>query len=257
MSVNRRFRSSFLVLTAALVVAILPTASAQTKSFALDSAAGLELHNVSAEPVSYKGRKALKVTISPEAARRLAAASARRKAGPRPKKKGGPDAGPRLSYLAVLKDFTFQNGTIEVDVAGSPSPGAQGGARGFVGVAWRVQPDKHTYDAFYLRPANGRAEDQERRNHSAQYISHPTYTWFKFRQETPGKYEAYVDLVLGEWTKIKIEVRGEKARLYIHGAEQPTLIINDVKSGADAKGAIALWIEGSTVAHFSNLRVSP
>ncbi len=259
MSVSHRSRSLFLVLTAALAAATLPALSAQTKSFALDSSAGLELHNVTAAPVSYKGRKALEVTISPEAARRVAAARARQKTGPRPKKKGGPPFGEglRLSYLALVKDLTFQNGTIEVDVAGSPAPGAQGGARGFVGVAWRVQPDKHTYDAFYLRPTNGRAEDQERRNHSAQYISHPTYTWFKFRQETPSKYEAYVDLVLGEWTQVKIEVRGEKARIYVHGNEQPTLIINDLKSGADAKGTIALWIEGSTVAHFSNLRVSP
>jgi len=35
------------------------------------------------------------------------------------------------------------------------------------------------------------------------------------------------------------------------------LIVNDVKSGAQAKGGIALWIERSTIAHFSNLTVTP
>lgn len=49
-----------------------------------------------------------------------------------------------------------------------------------------------------------------------------------------------MDLVAGEWTKIRIEVQGDKARLYLHGATQPTLIINDLKLGPDQAGAIAL-----------------
>ena len=114
-----------------------------------------------------------------------------------------------------------------------------------------------TYDAFYLRPTNGRAEDQERRNHAAQYISHPEWPWFRLRQETPSKYESYVDLVPGAWTKVRIEVRGDRARLYVHGQEQPTLIVNDVKTGTSAKGAVALWIGPGTVAHFRDLRVEP
>ena len=60
-----------------------------------------------------------------------------------------------------------------------------------------------------------------------------------------------------EWIAVKIEVDGEKARLYVNNAEQPTLIVNDVKSGPDGKGGIGLWLEGSTVAHFRNLRVTP
>jgi hypothetical protein len=60
-----------------------------------------------------------------------------------------------------------------VELAGALAPGAREGARGFVGMAFRLQEDRKTYDAFYLRPTNGRAEDQERRNHSAQYVSYP------------------------------------------------------------------------------------
>jgi hypothetical protein len=66
-----------------------------------------------------------------------------------------------------------------------------------------------------------------------------------------------VDLVAGQWTKIRIEVDGERARLYVHGNEQPTLIVNDVKSGADASGGVALWLEPGTVAHFRNLTIKP
>ena len=49
--------------------------------------------------------------------------------------------------------------------------------------------------------------------------------------------------------------RFRKARLYVHGNEQPTLVVNDVKSGAHGKGAVALWLEPGTVAHFRNLTV--
>jgi hypothetical protein len=52
-------------------------------------------------------------------------------------------------------------------------------------------------------------------------------------------------------------VDGERARLYVHGNEQPTLIVNDVKSGADASGCVALWLEPGTVAHFRNLTIKP
>ena len=93
-------------------------------------------------------------------------------------------------------------------------------------------------------------------NHSAQYISHPNYPWFRLRKETPSRYEAYVDLVPEEWTKVKIVVEGEKARLYVHGNEHPTIIVNDLKSGADGSGAVALWFEGSTVARYTNLKIT-
>jgi hypothetical protein len=35
------------------------------------------------------------------------------------------------------------------------------------------------------------------------------------------------------------------------------LVVNDVKSGASAKGAVALWIGVGTVAHFRDLVVAP
>ena len=77
----------------------------------------------------------------------------------------------------------------------------------------------------------------------------------KLRQETPGQYESYVDLVPGEWTKIKIEVLGTKARLYVNDSSQPVLVVNDLKHG-DTQGAVALWIGMGTEAYFANLRIS-
>jgi hypothetical protein len=79
------------------------------------------------------------------------------------------------------------------------------------------------------------------RNHSVQYISIPGFEWQKLRSDTPGKYESYTDLIPGQWTQMKIQVAGSRARLYVNGAEQPTLIVNDLKQSS-VNGAIALWV---------------
>jgi hypothetical protein len=225
----------FVAIAASLLLSI--TLSSQTKELALDSTAGLRLVNVVAQPGVLQGKKGVRVTVD-EAARKQA---------------GQAD----FEQLACIQGLEFSNGTIEAEIAGAPIEGASAGARGFVGIAFRLQDDMKTYDAFYIRPTNGRADDQERRNHATQYISHPQWTWQRLRQETPSKYESYVDLAPGEWTKIKIEVHGDKARLYVHDNGQPALIVNDVKSGAQKRGGIALWIGPETVAHFRGLRVVP
>lgn len=235
--------SLVVAVSAAALVILQAGAPAPVRHYPLETVEALSLHNVSATPVTLQGKKGLRLTLAEDARRKLESAPAG-------------DAA-RVDQLALLKDVEFSNGVIEVELAGAPAPGAGEGARGFVGIAFRVQPDSTTYDAFYLRPTNGRAADQERRNRSVQYISHPEWPWFRLRKETPGKYESYVDLVPGEWTKIKIEVRGAVGRLYVHDSAQPTLIVNDIKTGAGGKGAIALWLDSGTVAHFRNLTVTP
>ncbi len=190
----------------------------------------LELRNVKAEKVNYQGRAAMRVTDAAAA--------------------GTDDA----ERLAIIPGTSFQDGTIEVSLSGDTLANAAAQARGFAGIAFRVSGNGSQFECFYLRPKNGRAEDQLQRNHSTQYISVPGYPWNKLREESPGKYESYVDLVPGQWTKVKIEVSGTKARLYVNGSEQPVLIVNDLKQ-APVKGGIALWVGPGTVAHFSGLKV--
>ncbi len=159
-------------------------------------------------------------------------------------------------YSATLvKGTQLRDGTIEVELAGRPRDGAPAGSRGFVGIAFRVQPESGQFEALYLRPTNGRADDQIRRNHSTQYISHPGYPWHKLRSESPGVYESYVDLVTGEWTRMRIELEATKARLYVHEAAQPCLIVNDLKQVPNT-GMVALWIGEGTEAFFRNLRIT-
>jgi hypothetical protein len=163
------------------------------------------------------------------------------------------DAANATAY-ALLKDVTFGDGAIEVDLAGRPAAGAFADARGFIGIAFRIQPDGR-YEYIYVRPTNGRADDQVRRNHSTQYSSYPDFDFARSRKEAPEKYESYVDLEPGAWTKYKIEVDGRKARLYVHGAEQPCLIVNDLKLDART-GGVALWVGPGTEGYFSNLKVT-
>jgi hypothetical protein len=52
-------------------------------------------------------------------------------------------------------------------------------------------------------------------------------------------------------------VRAAQARLYVHGHEQPTSIVNDLKTGAQGAGGIALAIGPGTIVLCRNLSVRP
>lgn len=75
------------------------------------------------------------------------------------------------------------------------------------------------------------------------------------RKEFPERYESYVDLVPGEWTRMRIDVSGASARLFVNGAAQPNLVVNDLKHGV-GEGGVALWIGAGTEGFFSNLKIS-
>ena len=183
-------------------------------------------HNVKLESVDYLGKRAVKITEDGQVANGEA--------------------------YAVVKDAVFHNGTIEVELAGRPAAGANAAARGFVGMAFRLQ--KGQFEYIYLRPTNGRADDQVRRNHSTQYSAHPDFSFAVARQQAPEKYESYVDLEPGAWTRYRITIEGTKARLYVNGTTQPCLIVNDLKLG-DSSGGVALWIGPGTEGYFMGLDV--
>lgn len=188
----------------------------------------LRLLNVTADAVTYRGKPAIHLTEAKGA--------------------NGKEA------IALLTNSDFGDGTIEADLAGAPAAGAAEGARGFVGIAFRASAATDKFELLYIRPTNGRAPDQLRRNHSTQYVSFPDWPWQRTRAETPGLYESYVDLEPAAWTKVKIVVAGTKASLYVNGADQPCLIVNDLKLGV-TRGAIGLWIGPGTDAYFANLKV--
>ena len=184
-------------------------------------------HRVRLESVEYKGKRAIKVTEDGQL--------------------GNGEA------YAVIRGAEFRNGIIELELAGQPAANAGEGARGFVGVAFRLRDGR--FEDIYLRPTNGRAEDQVRRNHSTQYSSFPDFDFARSRKDAPDKYESYVDLEAGVWTHVRIAVQGTTARLFVHGALQPALVVNDLKLG-DSSGAVALWIGPGTEGYFTGLTIT-
>ena len=164
-------RTAVLAVAACAAMMAPGAAARQAKNLPLETAGGLRLVNVSAEPVVLDGKKGLRVTVSEEAIRRL--------------KSMPPEEQAAFQTLAVVEGLEFGNGVIEAEIAGAPAPDAGEGARGFVGIAFRLQSDMKTYDTFYLRPTNGRADDQERRNHAVQYLVLPRLAVVPASQRDP------------------------------------------------------------------------
>ena len=167
-----------------------------------------------------------------------------------PSEAGYTPGGPML----FLNDTRFRNGAIDIDVSGTPATGAPPDARGFIGVAFRVQSDSR-FEIIYIRPTNSHADDQLRKNHTTQYSSDPDWPWERLRKETPGVYESWADMEPGRWTHMKIVVHGTNAALYINHARNACLIVHDLKLG-DVEGGIGLWMGEDTEGYFKNLIIA-
>ena len=184
-----------------LAVVLFFPAAVHAEKIPLTEPERLDLRNTQAETAAYHGWRALKLTEKPSGSGQL---------------------------LAILCNHPFHDGTIDIDIAGARSKTAAESDRGFIGMAFRMQPSESQYECIYIRPTNGRAQDQLRRNHSTEYESLPDWPWYRLRKESPGVYESYADMAEGEWIHMKIVVLGTKAALYLGNAAQPCLLINDL-----------------------------
>ena len=209
-----------------LVCGSFAQAAIEVQTFALSDTKDVDLINVKGEAVEYQGRRCVRLTNNTE--------------------KDG---------FALLRGTDFQDGTIEADIALkiTTPPGVR--MPGFFGIAFRARSDASRYELFYLRPGNAHADDQAMRNHSVQYVSEPDFDWYKLRREWPWIYEAYAELQMEAWTKVRIEVKGRSARLYLNGSENPSLVVDGLK-GQDLRGGVALWGYQGEEAYFSNVRIT-
>src|SRR5580658_3078791 len=227
-----RWQSYLSLMAAALTLAAAASLAAQTsprpQSFSLRDASGLIAPNVKTEAVTYQGRKCVRVTVD----------------------------GDDRDGLALLPGTDFQDGVIEADIAlkSRMPPGVR--FPGFVGIAFRVRPDSSHYELFYLRPGNSDAPDQTMRNHAVQYTSEPDFSWYLLRREWPSVYETHAELAMETWTKVRIEVAGRAAKLYLNGSARPSLVVDGLK-GEDLHGAVGLWSFTDEEAYFSNVRITP
>ncbi len=209
-------------------VALFCSPAALAQEIPVTDPSRFQLRNARAEVVEHRGTKALKLSQE------------------------GPD---RAEVIALIDKVRFRDGTIDLEVSGAPLAGAGPGARGFIGVVFRAQADGSHYESFYVRPTNGRADDQLRRNHATQYVSAPDWPWERLRKESPGVYESYADMQPGEWLRMRVVVKGTNASLYVGNADQPCLVVHDLKLG-ESEGAVGLWIGPGTEGYFRNVKIS-
>jgi len=217
--------SAVTVLVAGCLFAQTP---ARVQTFPLRDTTGLAAPKVKTEAVTYLGRKCVRITME-----------------------GEDNAG-----LVLLPATDFQDGVIEAEIALKPTtpPGVR--YPGFFGIAFRVRPDASHYELFYLRPGNSDAPDQLQRNHAVQYVSEPDFGWYRLRREWPALYESHAGLAMETWTKVRIEVAGRAAKLYLNGSSKPSLVVDGLK-GEDLHGAVGLWGYTNEEAYFSNVRITP
>jgi hypothetical protein len=217
--------SAVTVLAASCLFAETP---GRVQTFPLRDATGLIAPKVKTESVNYLGRKSVRMTME----------------------------GEDRDGLALLPGTDFQDGVIEADIALkiTTPPGVR--YPGFVGIAFRVSPDASHYELFYVRPGNSEAADQAMRNHAVQYVSEPDFGWYRLRREWPWVYESHAELAMGTWTRVRIEVAGRAAKLYLNGSAKPSLVVDGLK-GEDLHGAVGLWGFTNEETYFSNVRITP
>jgi len=222
-----------------LATGIFPTQAfgqPETRTWPLADTSMLGANQVTIAHSSFAGRDAVRVRLESDFA-------------------GGDNAS-----LALVEGSDFRDGVIEVDIASRVDPEAwffvRWIARGFVGISFRTSEDLSQFENFYLRPLNGRVDDEERSQHAVQYFSYPDWDFSRFRDESPGKYEAGADIGPDEWIHVRIEVEGSVARLFLNEGEEPVLVVDDLKLGPDQRGGIGLWVDAGTIAHFANLKVT-
>ncbi|HEX2908167.1 MAG TPA: hypothetical protein VHO69_14955 [Phototrophicaceae bacterium] len=205
--------------------------------FALDSVpTAARLNKVTAQLAAYQGRTALRVELAPTTV-------------------AAQDFVDSNTFVVIPSDFG--DGEIEVDLLGRLQAAAPSYARGFIGVAFRIAPECSTFEAVYLRPTNGRADDSVRRQRAIQYFAYPDWKFERLRQETPGLYEAGADIGPDEWLRLRLVVAGAQAQVYLDGLGNgaPLLVVNDLKLGPTARGAVGLWVDIGTEGYFANLRI--
>jgi hypothetical protein len=164
--------------------------------------------------------------------------------------------GADLPTFVKINGFDFKDGAVEIKVLSRLLKSAPASARGFIGVAFHIDSLNSKFEGIYLRPTNGRADDQLRRNHSIQYFSYPDYDFDRLRKEANGVYESYADMGLNEWITMRIEIKSKQAKLFLNNNKQPSLFVSDLKLGDNVSGAIGLWVDIGTEGYFKDFKIT-
>jgi hypothetical protein len=202
-----------------------------------------ELHNVTGSIIKFQGKKVLKIERDLQAF-------------PFDEKNLEKTVDDRhYARLADLDDF--ENGTIEVKMYSQlQNPAPYPGIAGFIGVYFRIAENDSAWESIYVRPKVGRATNQLFRNHAVQYFSYPNYKFQTLRDKFPaGSYEGSAPVSLNEWIKMRIEVNGKTAEMFINDMKYSSFIV-DKMLGNNKKGFVGLYVDIGTIGYFKDLKVT-
>jgi hypothetical protein len=152
--------------------------------------------------------------------------------------------------VAWLNDLHFDNGILEFDVKGKNVM-----QQSFVGIAFHGLDDT-TMDVIYFRPFNFQSQDPERKNHSVQYVSLPTYDWQKLRTDFPNKYEHSLNPSPqpDDWFHVRIVINTPTLSVYVNNNSNPDLIVEQLNDRKD--GNLGFWVGNGSDGDFANLKIT-
>ena len=146
-----------------------------------------------------------------------------------------------LTGRAYLEGLEFENGIIEWDIAFE-------GSQAYAGAYFRMQSEED-FELFYLRPHCSNEPD------ALQY--HPEFNGVDGWQLYNGAgFTASAAIPHKRWLHVKMEISGKQARVYLDNADEPALVIDNLKHGV-SRGTMGPWSYGNGLAksvHFANFR---
>jgi hypothetical protein len=153
----------------------------------------------------------------------------------------------------VMLPVELTTGRIEVDVMAQLNGKTDFDARGFAGIAYRIDDQDH-FEGIYVRALNGVRTDAPppRNERGIQYFAHPDWLFDRLREQHPAEYERPADIVPSEWFSLAIDLSETDATAYINGTE--ALSVTHPKAPLRS-GRVGLFVDIGSEAFFSNLRV--
>lgn len=147
-----------------------------------------------------------------------------------------------LRGTAALRGVALTDGVIEVDLAVD-------GAAGYPGIFFRAQSEGD-YEHVYVRPHRaGRYPDAVQYAPNLQGVG----CWQLY---SGAGYTAAVTLPADSWIPLRLEFRGERARLFVGDLTRPVLIVDHLQR-EPAAGAVVLDAQPPASGCFSNFRYTP
>ena len=150
----------------------------------------------------------------------------------------------------------FTDGAIEADIGAELTGRGAPDDRGFAGLSFHIGPDFETHETVYLRMTNGRLNAPPpappRIDRAIQYVAHPDFHFDVSREAFPGRYEKGVDIAIGRWHRLRLEVQDTHLRALVDGVE--VLTVDDLRY-AGRRGPVGLFVGDGSRALFADLSI--